>query len=483
MKPKSWLIVLCSLVLAVVLVVGGRRLVAETAVASPAAPAVAPSVISFQGFLTDSGGEPVADGSYPMQFGLYSASSGGSAIWAESHGSVAVSQGYFAVLLGSGSCTAGCPLDAADFNSATRYLQSSVDTDSGFVTFPRQQLAAAPYAMQADVASSAPWSGLTGVPAGFADGIDNTGVSYDNVITVAKSGGDYNSVAAALNSIGDASASNPYLVRVMPGVYTETELVAVKSYVHLQGSGPVATVITSARTGASPTNAAATVELLDNGRISQVTVRNTGTGNYGIALYSTLSTRTAVIDGVVAEAIGVGGLGHYAAYWNDAEATIHNSKLVANGATGFGVGVNAGLGIVNISGGFPQPLITNSHLIGGNADSDGLSCAGNSGTGFAIQGVNAAPQVFDSYLCGDRRGIFLGTNGQARLHNSQLWVSGTGGSFLVESTASAMVSLANSGAFYATDKHTGTGGLTCVNSYKANYTPASNGTTAATACN
>ncbi len=337
--------------------------------------------------------------------------------------------------------------------------------------------------MQADVASSAPWSGLTGVPAGFADGIDNTGVAYDNVLTVAKSGGDYTSVAAALNSIGDASASNPYLVRVMPGVYTETELVTVKAYVHVQGSGPLVTVITSTRTGASPTNAAATVELLDNGRISQVTVRNTGTGSFGIALYSALSTRTAVVDSVVAEAIGAGGVGHYAAYWNDAEAAIHNSKLVASGATGFGVGVNAGLGIVNISGGFPQPLITNSQLIGGNGNSDGLSCAGNSGTGFAIQGVNAAPQVFDSYLCGDRRGIFLGTNGQTRLHNSQLWVSSTGGSFLVESTASAMVVLANSGAFYATDKHTGTGGLTCVNSYKANYTPASDGTTAATACN
>ncbi|MCC6602435.1 MAG: hypothetical protein IT327_04455 [Anaerolineae bacterium] len=486
MKHKNWLIAFCSLVLAVVLVVGGRRLVAETAVSAPdtpAAPAVAPSVISFQGFLTDSGGEPVADGSYPMQFGLYSASSGGSAIWAESHGSVAVSQGYFAVLLGSGACTTGCPLDVADFSSATRYLQSSVDTGSGFVTFPRQQLAAVPYAMQADVAASAPWSGLTGVPAGFADGSDNTGVAYDNVLTVAKSGGDYSSVAAALNSIGDASASNPYLVRVMPGVYTETELVTVKAYVHVQGSGPLVTVISSARTGASPNNGAATVELLDNGRISQITVRNTSTGTFGIALYSTLSTRTAVVDGVVAEAIGAGGVGHYAAYWNDAEATIRNSKLVASGATGFGTGVNAGLGIVNISGGFPQPLISNSQLLGGNGNSDGLSCAGNSGTGFAIQGTNAAVQVFDSYLCGDRRGIFLGTNGQTRLHNSQLWGSSTSGSFLVETTASAAVILVNSGVFYATDKHTGSGGLTCVNSYKANYTPASDGTTPATACN
>ncbi len=481
MKRKYWLVLV--LVFGGILAVGGQRLWAETSASSTHSTAAAPALISFQGFLSDSNGDPVADGSYPMQFGLYSASSGGAAIWSEDHASVAVSNGYFAVLLGSGSCTAGCPLDAADFSSATRYLQSSADTGSGFVTFPRQQVASAPYAMQADVAAAAPWSGLTGVPAGFADGIDDAGSQYENLITVAISGGDFTSVAAALSSISDASAANPYLVRVMPGVYTETDLVTVKSYVHVQGSGPLATVVTSARTGGSPGNAAATVDLLNNGRLSSITIRNTGTGTFGIAVYSAQSTRAAVVDNVVAEAIGAGGTGHYAAYWNDAEAVIRSSTLLANGATGFGTGVNAALGIVNISGGFPQPLIENSRLLGGNGNADGLTCAGNSGTGFAIQGVNAAPQVFDSYLCGDRRGIFLGTNGQTRLHNSQLWVSSTGGSFMVETTASATVTMANSGVFYAGNKHTGTGGFVCVNSYQANYTPASDGTTSATACN
>ena len=256
MKRKYWLVLV--LVFGGILAVGGQRLWAETYASSTHSTAAAPALISFQGFLSDSNGDPVADGSYPMQFGLYSASSGGAAIWSEDHASVAVSNGYFAVLLGSGSCTAGCPLDAADFSSATRYLQASADTGNGLVDFPRQQMASAPYAMQADVAAAAPWSGLTGVPAGFADGIDDAGSQYENVITVAKSGGDFTSVAAALNSIGDAAAANPYLVRVMPGVYTETDLVTVKSYVHVQGSGPLATVVTSARTGGSPGNAAAT---------------------------------------------------------------------------------------------------------------------------------------------------------------------------------------------------------------------------------
>lgn len=483
MKHPIWLIGICGLLLGMLITSGGGRLLAETAGLPANAPAVAPALISFQGFLADSAGNPISDGSYPMQFGVYSAASGGSPVWAESHGSIVVSKGYFSVMLGSGSCSAGCPLDANDFNGATRYLETRVNTGGGLVTFPRQQLASAPYALQADVASTVAWRGVTGVPAGFADGIDDTNSQYENVITVAQNGGDYSSVAAALSAITDASASNPYLVRVMPGIYTETNLVTVKSYVHVQGSGPLVTIITSSRTANSPGNSAATVDMQDNSRLSNLTIRNTGTGNYGIALYSAQTTRATVVDHVVAEAIGAGGVGHYAAYWNDAEAVIRNSTLFASGATGFGTGVNAGLGIVNISGGFPQPLIENSQLSGGNISGDGLSCAGNSGTGFAIQGVNAAPHVFGSYLCGDRRGIFLGTNGQARLHNSQLWVSSTSGSFMVETTSAATVVIANSGVFYTDNKHTGTGGLVCVNSYLANYTPAGDGTTSGTACN
>lgn len=457
---------------------GGQRLWAEVTAGS-----AVPARISYQGLLTDSGGDPLADGSYAMTFAVYDAASGGAKIWEETQSSVTVGGGYFAVLLGSGSCTTGCPLNAVTFSGADRYLETSVDTGSGLVTFPRQQLASVPYALQAEQAQTAPWDGLTGVPAGFADGIDDVGGVYENVVVVAQSGGDFTSVAAALGSISDSSASNRYLVRVMPGTYTETDLVTVKAYVHVQGAGANVTVVTSGRSGGTPGNGAATVDLLENGRLSDLTIHNTGTGTFGIAIYSAETSRAAVVDNVVAEANGAGGTGHYAIYLNDAEVTIQNSILRASGATGFGTGVNAALGIVNISGGFPQPLIKNSRLMGGNVNADGLSCAGNTGTGFAIQGVSGSPQVFDSYLCGDWRGAFIGTSGNTRLHHSQLWVGSTTGAFMVETTGSATVIMVNSGVFYVGNKYTGTGNFACVNSYQANYTPASNGTTPATACN
>src|SRR5882672_11271321 len=45
---------------------------------------------------------------------------------------------------------------------------------------------------------------------------------YQNVIVVARSGGDFTSVQEALNSITDNSPTNRYLVWVAPGIYTET---------------------------------------------------------------------------------------------------------------------------------------------------------------------------------------------------------------------------------------------------------------------
>jgi hypothetical protein len=356
-------------------------------------------------------------------------------------------------------------------------------------------LASAPYALQAetadtattaDSAATAPWSGLTGIPSGFADGIDDVGGGnqYENVITIATSGGDYDSVADALDSITDSTSGNRYLVRVMAGVFTETNLVEVKPYVHVQGSGPNATIITSARTNTTPNNSAATVDLLDNGRLSNLTVRNDSAGTFGIALYSAETSRATVVDGVVAEAIGAGGTGHFAAYWNDANATIRNSTLFAGGAVGFGTAVNAAFGSVNISAGFPQALIENSILMGGSA-SNLENCNDPSGTGFGLQLSNSSPVVRDSYICGGHRGVVVYINGHPQIQNSSVKASSAGSAFLFEIAATGSISLANSGVSYVGNKFTGTGtGLRCVHTYDlGTYQPLSDGTTTATACN
>lgn len=505
-KLISLFLVVGSLMAVLGLVWGVDRLGAtETAVT-----AGAPPLVSYQGILTDSGGEPIS-GTVTLKFGVYAAASGGGPLWEETQSDVPVSDGSFSVLLGSVQ-----PLTTTLFADPTRYLQVSVDVSGGggsFTDLPRQQLASVPYALQAaqaerameadtasqadsalqadtatqaDTADSAPWSGLTGVPAGFADGSDD-GNQYANVIHVAKSGGDYTSVADALDSIGDAAANNPYLVIVAPGVYTETNLAAIPGYVHLRGSGENATKIVSTRSASVQNNNSATVDLGDNGRISHLTVANSGADdNYAIAIYSAETTRATVIEHVTAIVDGDGGVGHYAVYLNDAEPVIKNSTMMAGGAIGFGAAVNAALGSVNISGGFPQALIENSILMGGAA-SNQENCNDPTGTGFGLQLSESSPMVRESYICGGHRGIAVYNNGHVQVQSSSVKVSTSGGAFLFEITASASIKLANSGVSYLGNKFTGSGisGLSCVHTYDlGTYAPLTDATnSSANACN
>ncbi len=113
-----------------------------------------------------------------------------------------------------------------------------------------------------------------------------------NLIHVAKSGGDYTSVQAALDSITDAALDNPYLVWVVPGEYSET--VTMKPYVHLQGAGQEVTIITS--NGSLPPSQA-TLVLASDVSLRDLTVGNSGAGIQNVALLASAGvTRTLVAD-------------------------------------------------------------------------------------------------------------------------------------------------------------------------------------------
>ena len=105
----------------------------------------------------------------------------------------------------------------------------------------------------------------------------------ENVRVVAKSGGDYSTVQAAIDSITDATVNNPYLVWIAPGVYAE--MVTMQAHVYVQGAGQGATVISSsAATGAWPPNTG-TVILAADTTLRDVTVLNTGGGSRNVAVF------------------------------------------------------------------------------------------------------------------------------------------------------------------------------------------------------
>jgi len=83
----------------------------------------------------------------------------------------------------------------------------------------------------------------------FAVKPDN-GSPYANQIVVAKSGGDFTDLRIALDSITDASAANPYLVTIMPGIYDlGTDYLYMKEFVDIEGSGQGNTILTGSPHG------------------------------------------------------------------------------------------------------------------------------------------------------------------------------------------------------------------------------------------
>jgi hypothetical protein len=106
------------------------------------AQAAAPSIISYQGRLSNKTGPAAADGTYTMIFSLFPQVQGGTALWSETN-TIRVASGLFVTLLGDQN-----PLpDEAFGNPAWMEIQIA-DT----VLAPRTQLVAAPYALRARLA-------------------------------------------------------------------------------------------------------------------------------------------------------------------------------------------------------------------------------------------------------------------------------------------------------------------------------------------
>ena len=112
------------------------------------AQASAPAALSYQGFLTDSVGNPVT-GTWTVTFGLYAEPSGGDSLFLESL-DVTTDKGLFSVYLG----TPDNPLPVASFESGKLFLELTVETDDGPVALtPRQQVVSDPYALYAQDAA------------------------------------------------------------------------------------------------------------------------------------------------------------------------------------------------------------------------------------------------------------------------------------------------------------------------------------------
>ena len=98
------------------------------------------SSISVQGVLRDPLGKTVEDGFYTIEFRIYNVETGGSALWYEEIGSVAVQHGVFSEELGNNSIY---PMDTLAFRTIY-YIGVTVEPPSLEMT-PRTKLTTSPY--------------------------------------------------------------------------------------------------------------------------------------------------------------------------------------------------------------------------------------------------------------------------------------------------------------------------------------------------
>ena len=178
---------------------------------------------------------------------------------------------------------------------------------------------------------------------------------YANVIVVAKSGGDFTSIQAAIDSI-TSTDDNPYLIKVMPGTYTEN--ITMKSYIHLQWAGRDVATIQSPSTS----NDVITLNNLTNVTISGFTLKGGSHVIYNSYSSFTLAENTisendwgisnVFSSPVITKNIITGSSQH--GIYNYASSPVIRDNTIAE---------NGGYGVVNNSS---APIITGNIITGSN---------------------------------------------------------------------------------------------------------------------
>lgn len=121
----------------------------------PAAPPGIPRAMMYEGYITDTGGQPLPDGPYDFRFSLYETATGGEPVWTEQHLGVEVSGGVVQVRLGEGTTPTALdvPFDVQ------YYLGIQVGGDPEMS--PRLKLMTTAYAFRAGMADEVPDASIT----------------------------------------------------------------------------------------------------------------------------------------------------------------------------------------------------------------------------------------------------------------------------------------------------------------------------------
>ncbi|HEY4485934.1 MAG TPA: pectinesterase family protein [Nitrospiria bacterium] len=206
-------------------------------------------------------------------------------------------------------------------------------------------------------------------------------------LLVAKSGGDYTTITAALNN-STPTATSPCLIEVWPGTYVEN--VTMKSYVHLQGSGREVTIIKGTIIVGNPNGPG-----LTNVAISgfTITAADPGFSNTGIVNY--FSSPAIIDNAIVGNQHGIGNA--------SSSPRIIGNTITNNNFPASGIGIE------------------NSTLFGTSIPSS-PTIIGNTITENATDGIRsfdgASPMIIGNTITGNgERGITNGSSSPIIINN------------------------------------------------------------------
>jgi hypothetical protein len=141
---------------------------------------IAPRLLNYQGYLTDTLGNPVTDPAVSMVFGIWSASTSGTRLWYEDQ-TVSVTKGIFNVLLGNLTTLP----DSVFANGTNRWLELAVDAQT---LSPRTRIVSAAYAISATYSDTAQYARFMGADNDWARGTPDSVLFTSNYLGIARGG-------------------------------------------------------------------------------------------------------------------------------------------------------------------------------------------------------------------------------------------------------------------------------------------------------
>jgi hypothetical protein len=360
------------------------------------------TAFTYQGRLTDAGNP--ANGAFDLQLALFDAASGGAQVGpALSRDDVVVSSGLFTVSLDFGSVFAG----------SKRWLEIRVrpgaSTGAYTTLVGRQELAPAPNAV---FAAGAPWAGVSGKPAGFADDTDNDALGALACPNgqVAKrvggawacaddldSGGDITGVAAGTGLTGGGTSGTVTVSANLAGSGAATTI-ARSDHNHFAQAwgGSTANGLTVTNAGGGALRGETTASGPDAGVVG-TSQSSTGTGVAG-----TSSATTGASYGVQGNASSQAGAGVYGT----------NTAADGNGVVGRSTSTASGRGV------YGTATSTTGLTRGVVGDCSSTLCTGvlgqalsTTGATVGVWGMNNSSGGFGGYFSNSAGGPALGLGG------------------------------------------------------------------------